>query len=229
MKKIILTTFVLLLTTNYISSQGFNKVMPQDWLTTLSKNNAFNNQKHENIEGSPYISDTFQAAKISGVDVDVMVRYDQESDEIEIQDKDEKIFILPKEKDLNTITIESINYKLRLVLYPNKNQEVSGYLHEVSQSNQVSLLRRDKMAIRPEKQPKTTFESYSPARFINSKKEYYLETKDGKIIEMPSNKKQIQELYPNQKDEVNEFFKNNSLTFKDETDLIKITNFISSL
>lgn len=229
MKKTILTTLILLFITNYVSSQGFSKVMPQDWISTLSQNKAFNNLKHENIEGSPYISEKFQVAKISGIDGDIMVRYDQESDQIEVQDKDEKIFILPKEKDLNSITIESINYKLRLVVYPDKNQEVSGYLHEVVQSNQIALLRRDKMTIRPEKQPKTTFESYSPARFINSKKKYYLEKQDGKIIEMPNNKNQLQELYPNHKDELNDFFKNNSLNFKDETDLIKITNFISSI
>jgi hypothetical protein len=37
-----------------------------------------------------------------------MARYDQESDQIEIQDKDEKVFILPKRKESN-LNINRIN------------------------------------------------------------------------------------------------------------------------
>jgi hypothetical protein len=230
MKKIILSSIALLSSINILIAQDHSKILPQEWISTISRNKGFNFVKHENIEGSPYNNLLFLPADISGLDFKIMVRYNEESDQIEIQNDDAKIFMLPKDNKYNSIFIKSLNYKLVLVNYKiNTNTLVNGYLVELSNTNNFSLLRRDKITVRPEKQPKTGYDKYQPPKFIKADKEYYLKLSDNTVIPLPKNKKQIQQIYPNKTGEINTFFKTNDYSFKEETDLISIVNFMSTL
>ncbi|UQD55872.1 hypothetical protein [Flavobacterium sp. K5-23] len=230
MKKIILFSIGLLSSINILTAQDHSKMLPQEWISTISRNKGFNFVKHENIEGSPYNNLLFFPADISGLDFEIMGRYNEESDQIEIQTEDKKIFMLPKDNKYNSIFINLINYKLILVNYKvNTNTIINGYLVEISKTNNFSLLRRDKTIVKPEKQPKTGYDKYQPAKFIKANKEYYLGLSDNTVIPMPNNKKQIQQIYPNKTGEINTFFKTTNYSFKEETDLISIVNFISTL
>lgn len=180
-------------------------------------------------EGSPYYNDKFLSAEISGIDALSKSRYNAEADLIEIEYKDE-IFALPKEEKYNSIRIANNLYKL--YKYTNINgQEVYGYLIELfpNPKDNVSLLKREKIKLQKEKQATNGYSSYTPPKYIKANPEYYLQLKNKEIIAFPKNKKGLIEIFKDKKSEIESFFKANNLSFKDEKDMAKITEFVATL
>ncbi|WP_310377942.1 hypothetical protein [Flavobacterium sp.] len=187
-------------------------------------------KNYRDIKGSPYIFDTFILGKIIGINQELMLRYNAFSDEIEIQKNETENDALLKDNLFDVVLINFEKYKLRLLNYINsKGEAVYGYLVELSNQNEVSLLRRDKIILENEKVPKTTFEPYYPAKFTKLKSEFYIETKDKRIIQMPKNKKELETLFPMKKEEITNHLKNSSFSLKDEKSLIEISKFIAKL
>ncbi|PWA06830.1 hypothetical protein [Flavobacterium psychrotolerans] len=213
-----------------VSAQRIADKIDPNFSGALYRNGSLNSTYHEKTEGSPYLNEKFNYAEVSGIDQKLMVRYNAESDQIEVQIETNDVLILTKDDKFNLISINLGLTKMKLLNYKNlKGEDVYGYLVVLFDKNEVSLLRRDKIILQKEKQPKNSYDVYSPAKLVKANEEYYLETKDKKIIPMPQNKKQLLELYPEQKEAIIPFLKNNDLSFKTESDLIKITQFLSTL
>lgn len=184
---------------------------------------------HEKAQGSPYISETFAISEISGVVGNVRTRYNAERDEVEIQNDQSQIFVLNKKDNFNKISNSYGKYVLRLVNYKNSDEQpVYGYLVEITALNGISLLKRDKILLQKERQGKSSYDSYTPAKFVKAKDEYYMELKDKSIIAIPKNKKKFIELFPEKKEALTAFLKNNDYS-TDEADLTKIVRYVATL
>lgn len=228
MKKIaFVSTLMLFISSSVSAQQLFDKF---DNAGTLYRDKVVSG-RHEEIEGSPYVDDKFTNVSISGVNGQVKSRYNAANDQVEIQDNEAKIYILPKENNYKTVSFYGGSYKLRLLEYTNSSDElVNGYLVELYSQNDVTLFRKDKIKLQAEKHSESSYgAAYSPPKYFKTKGEYYLQLKDGKTILMPKGKKQLQEILPAQKDAIATFFKANNYSFKEEADLIKIAEFVSTL
>ncbi len=213
---------------------GQSKITPNgdgvnSWITSTK---FYLDKKNTDVkpEGSPYMFNTFMLGKIIGINQDLMLRYNAFADEVEIQKTETENGAILKDLQFNIISMNFGKYKLRLLNYKNaKNEGVYGYLVEVFNANDFSLLRRDKIILENEKMPKTSFEPYYPAKFVKVKNEFYIEKKDKSVLPMPKNKKELEAVFPNQMGEIETFFKNKNYSFKEEQDLIEISKFIATL
>lgn len=184
----------------------------------------------DNATGSPYILKTFSLGNINGVEGSILIKYNAYSDVIELNNGDDKVFILPKDQEFNTISLKASSHPYKLFNYRDlKNEEVNGYLIEQVAENGVALLKREKIILIPEKQPQNGYGTFSPAKYERVTDDYYLQLKEKNIVPFPKNKKKLQQLFTTQKDAIDTFFESNELSFKEEQDMIKITQFIATL
>lgn len=206
---------------------NFSQLRLSDFFdTTIAKDMAVNNAKRYNkITGSPYILTTFINGTVGDNKQPFLLRYNAESDFIELKFDEENTYVIPKESKFQNITIGINNYKL--TSYTDlKGQFVTGYLIEKS-VGVISFLKREKIVIKPEKIAQTSYDTYEPAKFIRGNDEYYLKLKDNSIVAFPKNKKGILELFPSQKQAIEDFIKTNKTSFSNESNLIQLTQFIS--
>lgn len=195
----------------------------------LLRNGAIDN-KSANISGTPYLDDKFYYADISDVPEKVLTRYNTATDEIEIKKEEgEKEFLLPKTDEYNKIITKYGAYVLRKVTYTSlKGEFVNGYLVELWSNETATLYRRDKMRVEAAREG-NGYTGFIPASYVKATPEYYMKVKDKDMAVFPKNKKAITEMYPAKKSEVDAFFKNNNLSWKQEQDMAKIMEFISTL
>lgn len=221
--KIIFSLFLTIVSFNV----NFAQIRLSDFFdTTIAKDMAINNAKRYNkINGSPYINTVFMNGLIGENKQPFLLRYNAESDEIELKLDEENIYVIPKETKFQNISIGLNNYKL--TSYTDfKGQFVTGYLIEKSKGA-ISLMKREKMIIKPEKIAQSSYETYEPAKFIRGNDEYYLKLKDNSVVVFPKNKKGIIELFPNQKQAIEEYIKTNKTSFSNESNMIQLVQFIS--
>lgn len=227
MKKTTLIMFSLLFSTVGFSQSQILDVIGGSQPGNLYRN-AFVSIPLKDIEGTQYFNDNFKMGSIEGVIDNVFVRYNANTDEVEFK-KNEAVYNLSKKEKVTSVYIKELNYKLRLLNYINSDRnEVNGYLVEVSSENGVSLLRRDKIVFVEAKTARNSYGEDVPAKFQKQDSEYYLELVDKKIVLFPKSKKDFIKLFPSQKDKIEDYFKKNDTSFKNEFKLIDLTKFIAT-
>lgn len=213
---------------NNVGVRNYNTKFDANMFEKRTDNNSIV-KNYSDIEGTPYIFETFMLGEILNDNQQLMMRYNAVTDEVEIQKTENNNVTLLKDNQFNTILMNFGKYKLRLLNYRNyKSEGVYGYLVELFNSDTFTLLRKDKIILVGEKVAKTTFETSYPPKFVKAKNEYYLEKKDKTIVLVPKNKKELEALFPDQKDKIAVFFKNKNYSFKEEQDLIEITKFLTT-
>lgn len=205
-----------------------------DYLTRVNvdliRNKMNSKDRYNEAIGSPYILEKFNLATISGVQNAVLVRYNAEADEMEIDNGDEKIYILPKSNEYNTVSLKNGFYTYVLSTYKDsKGADLHGYLIETFNENGITLLKREKISLKKGKPAENSYTQDSPTKLVRAKDEFYIKTKDGQINAFPTSKKELVALKPEKKTEIEKFLKDNDISFKKEDDLSKTAKFISTL
>ncbi len=229
MKKSLNTLLLLLLATFNINAQGILDRIDPTNSGALYRNSALNKNNLDKIQGSQYFVEEFKLATVSGVEQNLMVRYNAYTDQVEVENENKEVFSLTKKNPYQTIFISSTQKKIQLLNYKIDNNEINGYLVELLNENKIALYRRDKVNLQKGKEPKNSYESFVPTRMIKANEEYYLSIKGEIPVKISKNRKQIQELFPEKKEELNLFFKKNDYSLKDEKSLIEIAKFLSTL
>lgn len=228
MKKIIITLSLSFFALN-VGAQGLFDHVSSGTTGMLLRNNAIG-KKDANISGTPYIEDKFFDSEISGVSEKLLTRYNAATDEIEIKKEDtEGEFLLPKTAEYGTVSSKYGKYILKLVDYVTpKGESINGYLVELWANENSSLLRRDRIKLE-EGREGNGYTGYTPPKYAKAAAEYYIQFKGKDIAVFPKNRKALIELFKDKKSEIETFFKSNDLSFKDEKDMAKITEFASTL
>lgn len=228
MKKYLVAS--LLLSMGAMQAQLITNYLVTNDGTTLDLQKKLGGQTGEKATGTPYIISTFMLGSISNVKEPIMLRYNGYSDEMDINGGDGEVFVLPKQPELSEVTMTVSKKKYVLSDYTNDDdKKTKGYLAEIFSQNGVSLLKRERVVLIPEKQPKNGYGAYQPARYERSDDEFYIKLKSGAIVAFPKNKKKLIELFPEKKEDINVFFKSNDLSFKVESEMSEITKFTSTL
>lgn len=177
--------------------------------------------KYEDIKGSPYIDPGFKIAKIAENYEEVPVRYNSYKDEVEFK-KGENVQVLPKQAEFSKITFKSPQ---TTIVYLETNDELKGYFTELV-SGKTTLLRKDKTIFRDEVPAPNSYAAGKPAEFRNQDSVYYIGTANG-YIKKPKSQKDVIDAFPNLKDKINTFVKENKIKFNKEQDLKKFVVFLN--
>lgn len=182
----------------------------------------------EKPKGSPYLQAKFAQAKINNLENKFNVRYNAYSDEFEFLNSKNDTLLLDKVDDFSTITFMGSNKKYHLVTYSNNIQKPhKGYLIELYQKNNLTLYKREWISFYAAKKAKTSLEKDMPARFNKEKDSYYLKDTNGNITDFPESKKQLTRLFPDKKEAIETFVKDNKIDFDADPDKVKIINFLA--
>jgi hypothetical protein len=182
----------------------------------------------EKPKGSPYINSLFSTAKVDGIEGKANMRYNAYLDAIEFITASNDTLALDKIADFGSITFLSSNKKYKLVTYSNNIQKsYQGYLVEVYQKSNYAFLKREWVIFYAGKKAKTSLEKDMPAKFIKQDDTYYFRDSKGNITDFPESKKQLAKLFPDKKEAIEAFVKDNKIDFGVDADRIKIIDFLA--
>lgn len=226
MKKIILS--ILLISFNYIFAQNGMVLSRADFgegTTFSGRINSSTTGKsltYEDVVGTPYANANFSLAKIAENYEKMPVRYNSYADQIEFK-KDDKVMVLPKDSKFERIEIAAPK---QVLVNVNTNDELSGYFYELV-NGRISLYKKVKTKFIDAVPASNTYSSDKPAMFRMMDPVYYIKTDNG-FIKKPKSQKDIIASFPEKKDALSGFFKENKTKFDKEEDLKKLVSFLNN-
>lgn len=195
--------------------------------TRILRNNKSQGAK---IQGSPYLQKTFALAQVEKVTQKYYMRYNVYGDEFEFITPQNDTLILDKIKDFDKITFVGNNKKYVLTDYLNfAKKNIHGYLIMLHNKGPYTLFLKENISYYDGKVAKTSMERDMPARYVPAESTYYLKNNEQGIVEFPENKKQLLKLFPEKKTEIENFLKEQNITFDEEYNKIKIIDFLATL
>lgn len=185
----------------------------------------------DNIEGSPYMSNSFKSGQLYYGDEavgDLYYRYNAYNEEVEIKQtnsESELIKGLSKDKKIRLIA-NGRPMGFKTFIDKNGNTK-NGYLTLLA-DGEFKLYQHLKVTFKDAKKAQNTLVPGTPAKFTQFT-EYYLEHKNGKLIDQIelSNKKLIQLVGGEKSTALKGFLKENKLKVKDVNDLYKVVYFLN--
>ena len=176
---------------------------------------------YDQINGSPYYNKEFMDAKVGSNYESLNARYNAYSDEIEFQ-KDNQIFVLPKQDTFSEIIFSNLNQKFVLL---NTEDELSGYFLELN-SGKYKIYKKIKSKFTDFIKSSSGYSEDKPAKFQTLDPTFYIKTENG-FIKNPKNVKIITSAFTDKKEAIEGFVKSNKIKFNNEADLIKLVNFLN--
>ncbi|MGL2987066.1 hypothetical protein ACSVH5_05670 [Flavobacterium sp. RSSA_27] len=199
-------------------------------LGVMQANKDYRATFFKDIEGTPYIYKDFVPSEIEGIQSKMNLRYNAYDDVVEVEKAPGEIYTVSKDPAYGVIYMNYDRKKLRLITIDDKsNEKVLIYAFELMNNKTTALLRHDKIDFKEGKVAKTSFELNSKPRFTSINSTYLLEQKDKKIIEFPTSKSKLLALYPAHVNEIKSYLKENKIDLATESDMIRTTQFLSTL
>ena len=159
------------------------------------------------------------------------MRYNAFSDEMEVKLEENKIQYFNKTLSdvLITFSIENLNFTL--LNYINSNEYlIKGYFVLLTDNiKELKLYAKKAVTFHKGKIAETHFHKDRPAQFKSINDEYYITINDDNAFELPSNKKDIAKLFPENSKDILNFIKKNKIKTSREADLIELINYINTL
>ncbi len=232
MKKIIYIQFVAFICAFkcFCQNQGTNGTY-----YVLDPNHAgkiFHNPTSETnrILGTPYTQTKFAYAEIENIPDKHFMRYNAYSDNFEFITFKNDTLEMEKMDNINNITFTKPYKKYSYLNYiSNTKGRKKGYLVEMYTKGDFLLYKKEAVTFYAGKKAKNTLETDISANYSKVSYSYFFKTKTGNIIPFPENKKQLIKLYPDKKQEIETFIKENKVSFSEDYDRIKIIDFLSAL
>ncbi|HNP32465.1 MAG TPA: hypothetical protein PKN96_04185 [Flavobacterium sp.] len=185
---------------------------------------------YSSTQGSPYLNKAFLHAKVGDLIQNALMRYDAANDQFEFITATNDTLILNKTGALGDISFSIPKATYQLVNYTERDgKKTTGYLVKLYEKNNFTLYKRQKVKYYPATAAKSSYDTASPARFDPMRDTFFLKRGEGEIIELPSGKKGILKLFPEKKDDLEAFIKQNDLDLEKERDVIMLIDFLASL
>ncbi|MFS4445090.1 hypothetical protein [Maribacter sp. 2307UL18-2] len=186
----------------------------------------------DNIQGSPYTSNTFSPTPLYYKDEkvgNIFFRYNALNEEIEIMKANvegETIRSLARDKELN---IRPNGKKMSFKTFvTSKNRTTNGYLTELVNGDKYDLFKRIHVKYTAATASQNSFVKAIPARFTKFT-EFYMQKKGvSRMDEVLSKKGKLLKLVDaSEKESAKQFLKDNDLNLKEESDMIKFFEFLN--
>jgi hypothetical protein len=185
---------------------------------------------YSSIDGDPYIYRDFVTGKLilrTGEILQIDLRYDTYSDQIQFKDKDQ-IFKVINENNLALVVIDTIMFQYCMYQKSKDDQtSVENSWFILQKNGKCNLLIKKNVRLQAAELPKA-YQEAKPAKFIHIADTYYLK-KESKNAVRVSGKKDLLSILSDKEKEVSEYIKTNKLGVKDLDDLVKIISFYNSL
>ena len=190
----------------------------------------FHNPKSETnrILGTPYAESKFAYAEIENIPHKQFMRYNAHSDNFEFITFKNDTLEMEKTDNINNIIFTNPYKKYTYLNYiSNAKGRTKGYLVELHYKDGFTLYKKESITFYAGKKARNTQETDLHACYSKVSESFYFKTKTGNIIPFPESKKQLTKLYPDKKDAIKVFLKENKINFDNLEDRFKIVDFLA--
>jgi len=188
---------------------------------------------NEHVEGTPYINEKYLPASVSASEGDVFyVRYNAMRDEFEVKGANNTAYSLNRYRRDIVVEILPLRKQYQVFGYYDENKnENFGYFVYLSDTNaEAVLLKKERITFIGEKRAVTSYDSHRSARYKRWTDQFFIKIGDDRIVkEFPRRKKAIAKLFPEHKDKVFQYLKENKIKTSREADLVQLMTYINSL
>jgi hypothetical protein len=190
------------------------------------------NNNNTDIEGSPYINETYQLAKISSLGENLLeVRYNGYDDQFEINGDQDKTYLLNKHQ--NDLTIYFLNsdktYKTFNYVDQQNGIPSTSYFVVLNPNSDMLLLKKESVKFVEGKKGVTSYERDKPPKFRRNSDKYYYKIREHEIYNFPNNKTDLTDQFPEIAESILNFIKSNKIKTSREEDLIQLVSYINTL
>lgn len=197
------------------------------WVANFKKaSDEVNNQeeklKYSEIKGTPYYKADFESAKFDDTPTVAPIRYNTFLDVVEIL-IDNNIYEIPREATPKKFTFTKTNERLVVV---DTHDEYAGYFFEIA-DGKYKILKKIKTKFYGAVPSKTHFAAGTVSRFESQRPLYFIKAESSEVITL-KNTKDLLTYFPEKKDELNNFLKTNKIKLTEESDLVKLAQFINN-
>lgn len=178
------------------------------------------------IEGSQYIDQTFYSSTFSCIsEATPPIRYNTYKEEMEFM-VDEKLYYLDKNENCE-LTINNVTYKY-FTNYDNKDG--NGYLVVLNKSkdSKYILYKKEKVKYVPAYTPGSSYAEEKPPKYVIDKSKYFIKI-ESSLTAFPEKKSELLKLFPNSKEAIELFLKENKIKFNEDSSLLILINFLNTL
>jgi hypothetical protein len=189
-------------------------------------------EKNVKAIGSPYLNEKFTAATISSIpNKTVNARYNIYTDEIEIKIDEDDIQKFNKSMKNVVITFLNDDIVLTTLKYIDINKGIQiGYFMTINDTKaKVALYSKKEIRYVESKPAANGYDKDKPAEFKSKNDTYFISKKGAYARELPSKKKELIKLFPENSKEILAYIKNNKIKTSREADLITLIDYINSI
>jgi len=230
MKTIVLTIFITFIfagTSFAQTSTDFIKAM-DSYRSTKLIGGGLNALTEKDIEGSPYLNNDFISGKVittTNIEYeDIPLRFNIYNDQIEFKTEGEEIMTLAVSEIFEKI--EFGEYKIFYAPYSNAKKIKHGFFI-VLEGGKVELYAKPEIKFIEATKP-AAYQEAQPAKFNRRPDSYYIRIgmDEAKLVE---NKKTLVDIFPDNKDKIEEFIKKNKTKTNDPESLKELVQFYNSI
>jgi hypothetical protein len=185
---------------------------------------------YADISGSPYYKQDFAESEIISRDsikyVNVKLRYNMYTDQMEFL-KGNEVLAISNPTDFSYFIMDEDVFIYQSYLSGTSSIK-RGYFQLLNFGPSVKLAKRFNLFYEPPSEP-DAYASAKPAKFVRRSDIYYLQFPGSVFTEVNLNRKKILEVFPDKKQELENFISDKRLKFRSEDDLISLVDFYISL
>ena len=179
-------------------------------LNELANGRQYSNLLHKkdgnldlyDFTGSPYLSDLFIPAKISNSSTTFLLRYNIYNDEIILKEDEDKYYRIPKDNNFKFISFEN---REKVVLLND-----TYYILLDGEPGKSSLVKKMSVKYYPPKRSENGYDPDKKANFSKQKDQYFY-SNENTLIPLDKRLEDYLKLFPEKKEPVKSFLKQNSL------------------
>ncbi|MEP3209867.1 MAG: hypothetical protein ABJN95_11790 [Maribacter sp.] len=191
-------------------------------------NPAYNPEKYDKAEGSPYSNEAFIPVKLDYLDKTQFVRFNLVDDVIELKSKSGKNLIVDLQKDFKIELLDGSNKFYYTGTFSNEGVKSRSFFELVKETESFRLFKKERKKF-IEKPKVEAYQDEKYARFIAVNDLYYIsdfKTNSSQIVALPRKKKKFVAFFEEKGKLVEKFIKAEKLDIKKQEDLIQIMDFL---
>jgi hypothetical protein len=153
------------------------------------------------------------------------IRYNTYKEEMEFM-LENKLYYLDKNENCE-LTINNVTYKY-FKNFDSKDNDGYFVVLTKSKDSKYILYKKEKVKFVPAYTPGSSYGEEKPAKYVVDKSKYFIKMQDS-LTAFPEKKSELIKLFPNNKEAIELYLKENKVKFNEEPSLLLLMNFLNTL
>lgn len=176
--------------------------------------------------GSPYYNDAFMLSEVENYPEKLALRYNAYTGDMEFQ-QDGEVYTLLKE-EYPKVLLGPQKKEYVYTPYEQNGNAQKGFLIKLNESETHPAYKSERISYTEPREAKSHYDSDKPGIYKQEKPDYFIQW-NGRIREVPANKKRFAKMFGSHEKRVLDFINKNKIQLHSDTGITEISKFLDSL